>query len=130
MAIKQINPDLSDDQKYVLFNKGTEPPFSDKHLNSKDNGEYTCANCGKVVFKSDNKYESNQPGLIGWPSFSEIADSDAVELQDDNSYGMHRIEAVCKNCGSHLGHVFDDDSSSTGKHYCINSVCLNFVPKK
>ncbi len=66
------------------------------------------------------------PGLIGWPSFSEVASSEAVELADDDSLGMHRVEVICKNCGSHLGHVFEDPSSPTNQHYCINSAALNF----
>jgi len=69
------------------------------------------------------------PGLIGWPSFAEAAESGAVELRDDSSLGMQRVEAVCKTCGGHLGHLFDDPSSPNGKHYCINSTSLDFKPK-
>lgn len=121
---------LTPEQYAVLRQKGTEPPFSGKLLNNNDNGDYTCAACGKVLFKSDSKYDSHTPGLIGWPSFSDVAASDAVELIDDNTLGMHRTEVICKNCGSHLGHLFPDDSSPNGQHYCINSASLEFDPAK
>jgi peptide-methionine (R)-S-oxide reductase len=121
---------LTPEQYRVLREKGTEIPGTGKLLHNNDSGEYKCAACGTMLFKSDTKYDSTTPGLIGWPSFSEAANSDAVELRDDNSLGMHRTEVICKNCGSHLGHLFDDNSSSTNKHYCINSCALNFTPKK
>ncbi|HSW99370.1 MAG TPA: peptide-methionine (R)-S-oxide reductase MsrB [Candidatus Saccharimonadales bacterium] len=121
---------LTPEQYQVLRHKGTEPPFSGKLLHNTDTGEYTCAACGSVIFGSDAKYDSTTPGLLGWPSFSEAAASGAVELRDDNSWGMHRTEVVCKTCGSHLGHVFPDDSSPTGQHFCINSAALQFLPKK
>lgn len=122
----QQNPDLTDDQKDVLFNKGTEAPGTGKFLNHNEAGMYTCANCEAPLFSSDSKYESTTPGLIGWPSFSEAAANGAVELRDDNSLGMHRQEVVCKNCGVHLGHLFAADDSPNGQHYCINSVSLGF----
>ena len=94
-------------------------------------GMYTCANCGAALFSSDAKYDSQTPGLIGWPSFADPAHNDAVELRPDNELGMQRTEVVCKNCGGHLGHVFEvDDAPAGGKHYCINSVCLGFAPKQ
>ncbi len=120
---------LTDEQKRVLFNKGTEAPFTGKFFQSRDMGMYVCANCGTELFHSDAKYDSNIPGLAGWPSFSDVAKSGSVNLVDDNSYGMHRIEAQCANCGGHLGHVFDDRASATGQHYCINSCALDFKPK-
>jgi peptide-methionine (R)-S-oxide reductase len=86
--------------------------------------------CGAELFGSDTKYESTIPGLIGWPSFYDAVRADAIKLQDDNSLGMHRIEVTCANCGSHLGHLFDDSSAPNGKHYCINSVSLDFKPNK
>lgn len=122
----QQNPDLTDDQKDVLFNKGTEAPGTGKFLNHNEAGMYTCANCEAPLFSSDSKYESTTPGLIGWPSFSEAAANGAVELRDDNSLGMHRQEVVCKNCGVHLGHLFAADDSPNGQHYCINSASLGF----
>jgi peptide-methionine (R)-S-oxide reductase len=117
---------LTPEQYHVLREKGTEAPFSGQFLNHTEQGMYTCAACGAQLFKSESKYESDIPGLAGWPSFADVIDAGAVELLDDTSLGMHRTEVVCKNCGSHLGHIFDDASSPTGKHYCINSVCLGF----
>jgi peptide-methionine (R)-S-oxide reductase len=117
---------LTPEQYHVLREKGTEVPGSGALLHNDETGEYTCAACGNVVFKSDTKYESTMPGLIGWPSFAETASNDAVVLQPDNSMGMSRTEVNCAKCGSHLGHLFDDPSSPNGKHYCINSVALDF----
>lgn len=126
MPSTQQNPGLSEEQKHVLFNKGTEAPFSGKFLNHTDDGTYTCANCSAELFASTSKYESDIPGLAGWPSFADVAKSSAVELLPDNSFGMSRTEVVCANCGGHLGHIFDDESSPSGKHYCINSCSLDF----
>lgn len=120
---------LTPEQFHVMRQKGTEPPFSGKLLANKQTGDYSCAACGAVIFKSNAKYESTVPGLIGWPSFSEVASSNAVDLVPDNSWGMDRTEVVCKNCGGHLGHVFDADDSPTGKHYCVNSCSLDFKPQ-
>src|SRR5690606_12214901 len=117
---------LTPEQLAVLRDKGTEAPFSGEFLSHDDKGMYVCVACGNPLFQSDAKYDSRTPGLIGWPSFSDMAHSDAVELVPDDSQGMHRTEVVCKRCGGHLGHVFDADDSSTGKHYCINSTCLKF----
>lgn len=117
---------LTPEQYHVLRDRGTEAPFSGKLLTNNEKGEYRCAACGELLFQSDAKYESNQRGLEGWPSFAEVAGSDKVELKDDFDLGLHRIEVICKNCGSHLGHVFDDPSSPSGKHYCINSCALDF----
>ncbi len=117
---------LTPEQYRVLRQKGTETPFTGKLLSEKRGGMFACAACGTELFSSDHKFESGS----GWPSFYDIAKSDAVKLEDDNSLGMHRIEALCANCGSHLGHVFDDGpKDKTGKRYCINSVCLDFKPK-
>lgn len=121
---------LTPEQYKVLREKGTEAPFTGKLLNEKGTGDFLCAACGAVLFKSDSKYDSDVPGLAGWPSFADVAAGDAVALEEDNSLGMHRTEVICKNCGSHLGHLFDDASSPTGKHYCINSICLNFNEAK
>jgi peptide-methionine (R)-S-oxide reductase len=117
---------LTPEQYRVLRKKGTETPGTGQLLHNDKTGEYACAGCGTVLFTSDTKYESTIPGLIGWPSFADPADSDAVIQQDDNSLGMHRTEIICKTCGGHLGHLFPDDSSPTGQHYCINSAALDF----
>lgn len=118
---------LTPEQYRVLRQKGTEAPGSGVLLHNDKTGDYVCAACGNVVFKSGSKFESNMPGLIGWPAFSEAAGQGAVRLQTDDSQGMTRTEIVCGNCGSHLGHLFDGDPDSpTGQHYCINSVALDF----
>lgn len=124
------NQKLTPEQYRVLRQKGTEIPGTGKYLNTDENGDYSCAACNQVVFKSSTKYESTMPGLIGWPSFSESANNNAVTLQVDNTLGMHRQEAICSNCGSHLGHLFPDSSSPNGQHFCINSVSLDFKPSK
>jgi peptide-methionine (R)-S-oxide reductase len=117
---------LTPDQYKILRQKGTETPFSGKLLDEKREGMFACAACGTELFKSDHKYESGS----GWPSFYDIVRSDAVKLEGDNSLGIYRVEALCSNCGSHLGHVFDDGPKDKGgKRYCIDSVCLDFKPK-
>lgn len=121
---------LTPEQYRVLREKGTEAPGSGKYVDFYDDGMYHCAACGHELFSSGAKYESTMPGLIGWPAFSQAADKGVVELKDDDSLGMHRTEVLCSNCGSHLGHLFADDSSPNGQHYCINSVCLDFTAKK
>lgn len=121
---------LTDEQYRVMRQKGIEAPGSGKFLNHNEKGMYTCAACGNELFSSDSKYDSTEPGLIGWPSFSELVNNDAVKLVPDDSFMMHRTEVVCAKCGSHLGHVFEAGDSPTGQHYCINSVCLGFKPKE
>lgn len=121
---------LTPEQYEVLRNKATEAPFSGELLHMEEDGTYVCGACGQKLFSSDNKYDSTEPGLIGWPSFSDVINTGAVKLVADNELGMHRTEVVCSNCGSHLGHVFDANDSPSGTHYCINSVALKFDPKK
>jgi len=121
---------LTSEQYRVLREKGTEVPGTGKYVDFFEDGSYVCAACGQELFRSESKYESTMPGLIGWPAFSEAADRGAVQLEDDDSHGMQRTEVLCSNCGSHLGHLFPDDSSPNGQHYCINSVCLSFTPQK
>jgi peptide-methionine (R)-S-oxide reductase len=114
---------LTPEQYKVLREQGTEPPFTGNFLHNKEEGTYTCAACGASLFDSKHKFESG----TGWPSFYDVTLSDAVELHRDESFGMERTEVTCKNCGSHLGHVFDDAyDQPTGKRYCINGVSLDF----
>lgn len=117
---------LSKEAYHVLREKGTEMPFSGTLLKNDKTGMYVCGACGRALFSSQAKYDSDTPGLIGWPSFSEVASSDAVEIKEDRSGGMQRLEVVCSKCSSHLGHVFKAGDSPTGIHYCINSVALDF----
>lgn len=126
---KEWREQLTDEQYRVLRQKGTEMPFSGTLTFSKDDGSYHCVACNNRLFASDAKYQSTIPTLIGWPSFAEPLDG-AVEYREDTRHGMVRTEVVCAQCGGHLGHVFDDDSSPSGRHYCLNSVCLSFDPKK
>ena len=121
---------LTPEQYHVLREKGTEAPGSGKLLYNDKDGMYRCAACGNELFKSDSKFESTMPGLVGWPAFCDLAKNDAVELVPDDSLGMERLEVVCSNCGGHLGHYFDDPSSPNGKHYCVNSIALDFEEKK
>ncbi|MBI2013287.1 MAG: peptide-methionine (R)-S-oxide reductase MsrB [Candidatus Colwellbacteria bacterium] len=112
---------LTPEQYSIMREKGTEPPFSGKYVHEKNRGMYKCAACGAELFSSDTKFDSG----TGWPSFSEPANLKNIELKSDKSHGMNRTEVLCKNCGSHLGHVFDDGPKELGgKRYCINSVCL------
>lgn len=116
---------LSPEQYAVLRQKGTEPAFSGKLLHESRDGTYNCAACGNALFSSDAKFDSG----TGWPSFDQALPG-AVKLSDDHSHGMHRTEVTCARCGSHLGHVFDDGPTATGKRYCLNSVCLDLEEKK
>lgn len=117
---------LNDDQKRIMFEKGTEPAFSGALLKEKRTGTYTCANCGAELFSSDTKFESGS----GWPSFTEPANLNHVTLSTDTSHGMIRTEITCTNCGGHLGHVFDDGPvDKGGQRFCVNSLSLNFEPR-
>jgi len=117
---------LSDKEFRILRKKGTEPPFTGKFVNHKGKGIYACVACGNILFSSDAKFDSGS----GWPSFWDVISEDKVELKEDKSLGMNRIEVLCSRCGGHLGHVFEDGPKPTGKRYCINSASLNFKEKR
>lgn len=114
---------LTPEQYRVLREKGTEAPGSGKLLHNHDAGDYACAACGNVVFQSGTKFDSGS----GWSSFYDVANTDAVKLNEDRSLAEPRVEVICANCGSHLGHVFRDaPDQPTGLRFCINSVALDF----
>jgi peptide-methionine (R)-S-oxide reductase len=115
---------LTPAQYDVLRKAGTEPPFSGDYVYNKAAGEYRCAACSAVLFEADTKFDSG----TGWPSFTEPAVAGAVELRPDNSLFVRRTEVVCRTCGGHLGHVFDDGPGQSGERYCINSLALDFMP--
>jgi peptide-methionine (R)-S-oxide reductase len=116
---------LTPEQYKILRQKGTEPPFTGALLHNKEKGTYRCAACGHELFSSVAKFDSGS----GWPSFDAPLTKDSVETSTDLGLGMRRIEVRCPNCGSHLGHVFDDGPTETGKRYCINSAALSFKKK-
>jgi peptide-methionine (R)-S-oxide reductase len=117
---------LSPQEYHVLREKGTEPAFSGKYLKNKKKGTYVCAGCGNPLFSSETKFDSG----TGWPSFWSPVSKDKVEEKVDNRFGMRRTEVMCKKCGGHLGHIFDDSPTPTGQRYCINSIALKFKEKR
>ena len=122
---KIINQNLSNQQKDIMFNQGTERAFTSSLLNEKRKGTYHCANCGALLFDSTAKYDSG----TGWPSFTEAVPG-AFNTKVDYSFGMKRIEYHCANCGVHHGHVFADGPGKTGKRFCNNGLCLIFKPSQ
>jgi len=117
---------LTPEQYNVLREKATEAPFTGKYWDTKKKGMYKCAGCGEILFSSDTKFDSG----TGWPSFCEAADTEKITLQEDYKLGIPRIEVLCRKCGGHLGHLFDDGPKPSKKRYCINSAALNFKEEK
>ncbi|WP_424961152.1 peptide-methionine (R)-S-oxide reductase MsrB [Ekhidna sp.] len=114
--------ELSEDQYYILREKGTEKPWSGALLENKEKGIYQCAACGNDLYSSQTKYDSGS----GWPSFYDPISANAVDFEKDTSFGMVRTEVKCGKCGSHLGHIFPDGPEPSGQRYCMNSGALNF----
>jgi peptide-methionine (R)-S-oxide reductase len=129
LSEEELKKKLTPEQYHVLREKGTEAPGTGKYLHETRQGTYACVVCGNPLFPSDAKFDSSIPSLSGWPSFDQALPG-AVRFEHDSSYGMERTEVLCARCGSHLGHVFDDAEAKTGKHYCLNSVCLNLLGLK
>lgn len=124
MNEEELKKKLSPEQYQVLRQKGTEAPFSGKFVHETKDGMYACVVCNTPLFSSKAKFDSG----TGWPSFDDALPG-AVKLSTDGSHGMQRTEVTCNTCGSHLGHLFDDGPTKTGKRYCMNSVCFDLVPE-
>ena len=109
----------------VARHAATERPFSGKYWDHWDKGQYNCIGCGTPLFQADSKFDAG----CGWPSYSEPVNAEVIERITDKTHGMVRVEVRCNNCGSHLGHVFNDGPTPTGERFCINSAAINFAPK-
>ena len=125
MTNEKDTSDLTAEQRYVTQEQGTEPAFSGKYNDTKAEGSYNCVCCVAELFSSSSKFDSG----TGWPSFWEPASEESVDVEEDLSLGIKRIEVHCQKCEAHLGHVFPDGPQPTGLRYCINSVSLDLKPK-
>ena len=123
---KEWEKKLTPEQYRILREKGTESPFSGKYTHAKEKGIYKCAACGNELFSSETKFDSG----TGWPSFFKPYSNENIKMLKDASHGMDRVEVVCNRCKSHLGHVFDDGSKTTGKRFCINSCALELDQRR
>ena len=118
---EQWREELGPERFHIMRQQGTEPPFTGAYTHEKSDGVYRCGACGAELFGSDTKFDSG----TGWPSFYEPAIAENIETREDRKFGMRRTEVLCRRCGGHLGHVFNDGPNPTGLRYCINSCALD-----